>query len=113
MNFLVWNCRRLGNLHTRKELGEIIGAKDPSVVFIAETLADKAKLDMIQQNIDFEHKWVVLRVGHSGGLVLFWKSSINLVVIDSSKYYINTCIDKGSPNEWRFTRFYGEPDTLR
>ena len=82
-------------------------------MFIAKTLADEARLDMIQQNIDFECKWVVLRVGHGGGLVLFWKSSVNLVVIDSSKYYIDTWIDKDSPNEWRFTRFYGEPDTLR
>ena len=71
MNFLVWNCRRLWNLHTRKELGEIIWAKDPFFVFIAKTLANKARLDMIQQNIDFERKWVVLRVGHGGGLVLF------------------------------------------
>ena len=35
------------------------------------------------------------------------------MMIDSSKYYIDTWIDKGSPNEWRFIRFYGEPDTLR
>ena len=52
-------------------------------------------------------------MGHDSGLVLFWKSSVNLVVIDSSKYYIDTWIDKGSLNEWRFTRFYGEPDTSR
>ena len=47
MNCLVWNCRGLGNLRTGKELGDIIRAKDPSVVFIAETLADDARLDMI------------------------------------------------------------------
>ena len=66
MNCLVWNCCGLRNLHTRKELREIIRAKDPSIVFIAETLASKVRLDMIQQNIDFEHKWVVPRVGHGG-----------------------------------------------
>ena len=71
MNCLVWNCRGLGNLRTRKELREIIQVKYPSVVFIVETLADEVRLDMIQQNIDFECKWVVLRVGHGGCLVLF------------------------------------------
>ena len=53
-------------------------------MFIAETLVDEARLDMIQQNIDFENKWVVLRVGQGGGLVIFWKASINLVVLDLS-----------------------------
>ena len=82
-------------------------------MFIAETLVDEARLDTIQQNIDFENKWVVLRVGQGGGLVIFWKASINLVVLDLSKYYIDTWINRGSPNEWRFTRFYGELDTSR
>ena len=90
MNCIVWNCRRLGNLHTGKELGEIIRVKNPSVMFIVETLAEEARLDTIQQNLDFENKWVVSRVGHGDGLVLFWKASVNLVVIDSSKYYIDT-----------------------
>ena len=31
--------------HTERELGEIIWVKDPSVMFIAETWADEARLD--------------------------------------------------------------------
>ena len=99
MNCLVWNCCGLGNLRTGKELGEIVQAKDPFVVFIVETLADEARLDMIQANLDFEHKWVVPRVGHGGGLALFWRSSVNLMVMDSTNYYIDTWIDKGFDNE--------------
>ena len=43
----VWNCRGFGNLCTGKELGELVQVKDndPSVVFIAETWIDKARLD--------------------------------------------------------------------
>ena len=82
-------------------------------MFIAKTLADEARLDMIQANLEFEHKWVVPRVGHGGGLALFWRSSMNLMVMDSSNYYIDTWIDKGFNNEWRFTSFYGEPETSR
>ena len=37
MNLLMWSCRGLGNLRTEKELGNIIRAKDPSVVFLAKT----------------------------------------------------------------------------
>ena len=45
---LAWNYRRLGNLHIGKELGDMIRAKDPSVVFLVETLADEARLDIVQ-----------------------------------------------------------------
>ena len=48
MNCLAWNYRGLGNLRTGKELVEIIRAKDPSVLFLAETLTDEARLDTVQ-----------------------------------------------------------------
>ena len=61
MSCLAWNCCGLGNLRTGKELVEIIRAKVPSVVFLAETLTDEARLDTIQRNIEFDHQWVVQR----------------------------------------------------
>ena len=82
-------------------------------MFIAETWADEVMLDIVQRNIDFKHKWLVLKEGHGGGIELFWKASVNLVVVDSSNYYIDTLIDTDTNNEWRFTGFYGELDTLR
>ena len=113
MSFLVWNCRGLGNLRTGRELVEIIQAKDPSIVFLVETLIDEAKLDTVQQNIEFDHRWVVQQEGRGGGLVLFWKLSVNLKVEGLYKYYINATIDKNKSNEWCFTGFYGEPEIAK
>ena len=48
MSCLSWNYHELGNLHTRKELVEIIRAKDPSVLFLVETLTNEARLDTVQ-----------------------------------------------------------------
>ena len=76
MNLLVWNCRGLGNLRTEKELRNIIGAKDPSIVFLAETWADEARLDRVLHNINFNHKWEVPRGRRGGGLALFWKRDV-------------------------------------
>ena len=92
---------------------ELVRAKDPSVVFLAETLIDDARLEVIQNSINFDHRWVVPRVGRSGGLVLYWRSSINLAIESSDKYYIDAIINKGHESEWRFTGFYGEPETAR
>ena len=97
----------------KKELVKIIQAKDPSVVFLAETLTDEARLDTVQRIIEFDHRWVVQREGKGGGLVLFWKSSVNLKIKGSHKYYIDAVIDKHISDQWRFTGFYGEPETTK
>ena len=71
MNLLVWNCRGLENLHTVKELGNIIRAKDPSIVFLVETWANEARLERVLHNINFHHsgRFVV------GGEVEDWRCS--------------------------------------
>ena len=111
MSCLVWNCRGLRNLRTRRELVDIIRAKDPFIVFLAETLIDDARLELVQRNINFNHRLVVLREGRGRGLVLFWKSTINLKIKGSHWYHIDATIDKDTENEWRLTGFYGEPKT--
>ena len=54
MSLIVWNCRGLRNLCTGKELERMVRAKDPSVVFLAETWADEARLKEMQRNLNFE-----------------------------------------------------------
>ena len=56
---------------------------------------------------------MVPRVGRSGGLVLYWRASVNLKVEGYDRYYIDVVIDKNSENEWRLIGFYDEPDTAR
>ena len=58
------------------------------------TWIDMARLDQLQRNINFEHKCFVEQSTQGGGLVLFRKSTVNLSVEDSSKYYIDALINK-------------------
>ena len=69
MNCLAWNNRGLENIHIWKDLGDIIRAKDPLIVFIAKTWVDEVRFAKVQREIDFEHKWVVPGEG-MGGVVL-------------------------------------------
>ena len=43
--------------------------------------------------------------------MLFWKRYANVTIEDSHRYFIDTKFDKNMETEWRFTRFYGEPET--
>ena len=94
MSLLVKNCRELENQRTRKELGDLIWAKDLFVVFITETWIDEARLDRILHNINFDHKWEVPRGSKGRDLVLFLKDIVNFTVENSQRYFINTTIDK-------------------
>ena len=65
------------------------------------------------RNFNFRNKWSVPSGHRGGGLVLLWKDDIRVSVEDSSKYCIDTLVEKNTPQEWRFTGFYGEPVTHR
>ena len=113
MSLLVWNCLRLGNLRTKDQLADFVWAKDHSVVFLAETWTDKARLEQVQRRIQFKNLFVVPHCSKAGGLAILWKEDFPLEVVKYSKNYIDSVINKGKENAWRFTGFYGEPDTTK
>ena len=51
MSCLAWNCHGLRNLCTGRELGEIIRAKDPFVVFLVKTFIDDARLELSSEKV--------------------------------------------------------------
>ena len=113
MSFLVWNCRGLGKPQKIRELGDLVRAQDPAVVFIAETLLDEARLKFLLGNFDHEQKHVVSKINQGGGLVLLWKFDFDISVTSSSLNHIDAVINTGKTNTWRFTGFYGYPETQR
>ena len=113
MSLLVWNCLRLGNLRTKDQLADFVWAKDHSVVFLAETWTNKARLEQVQRRIQFKNLFVVPCCSKARGLAILWKEDFPLEVVKYSKNYIDSVINKGMENAWRFTGFYGEPDTTK
>ena len=71
MSIIVWNCHGLGNLRTGKELEVMIQAKDPSIVFLAETWVDEARLQEIKHKIEFDNLFFVERNNRGGSLALY------------------------------------------
>ena len=111
MSCIIWNCRGLGNHLAVQELAEVVTAKAPAVVFLAETLADEARLDYVKDRIRFDKKFVVQWVHRRGGLVLHWKNDLLVDVVSSSLNHIDAIINKDTEAAWRFTGFYDELET--
>ena len=111
MSILCWNCRGLGNRQTVQELGDLVRAQDPTVVFLAETWLDDIRLVGLRDSLRFGHHHGVSRQTRGGGLVLFWKKDFDVQVMSSSLNHIDVLIKRGMENGWRFTGFYGAPET--
>lgn len=51
MSIICWNCRGLGYCQTVQELGDLVRAQDPTVVFLAETWMLDARLGGIKEKL--------------------------------------------------------------
>ena len=105
MSCIVWNCRGLGNQLAVQELADLVQAKAPAVVFLAETLADEARLEYVKDRIRFDKKFFVQRITRGGGLVAYWKNDISVDILSSSLNHIDMVINKNTDVAWRFTGF--------
>ena len=113
MSCIVWNCKGLGKPLAVQELADLVQAKAPTLVFLAKTLADEARLDYVKDRISLDRKFFVQRINNGGGLVMYWKNDIMVDVVSSSVNHIDAIINKDSEAAWRFTDFYGEPETCK
>ena len=111
MSCLSWNCRGLGNPQTEAELANLVSKKDPKMVFLMETKVDTDVIEKISRKIQYKNYFVVPRHNRGGGLALLWKEDFAMKVLTSSDTHIDGVVDQGMDDAWRFTGFYGEPET--
>ena len=111
MSCIVWNCRGLRNPLAIQELADLVQAKAPTLVFLAKTLVDEARLDFVKDRIRFDKKFFVQRINKGDGLVMYWKNELMVDVVSSSVNHIDAIINKDFETTWRFTGFYDEPET--
>ena len=67
MNLLCWHCRGFRNPQTEQELGDLIRAHSPLIVFVAETWLKKARLIYLRDKLKFDGMIEFSREGKGGG----------------------------------------------
>jgi hypothetical protein len=79
-----------------------------------ETKMQNKKCDFIRIKLGFDYMFGVDSVGRSGGLLLLWKIDCNITIQNYSRRHINAVVaSKGTKPGWKFTGFYGHPDTTK
>ncbi|KAL3820475.1 hypothetical protein ACJIZ3_006380 [Penstemon smallii] len=111
MNCLAWNCQGLGGSSAVHYLELHIRVQNPQIVFLSETKAKNRKIDFLKSKFDMHGVCVDSR-GKSGGLALLWNKELHVDLQSFSPNHIDIHIaESDNPTGWRFTGFYGEPDT--
>ena len=100
-----------GNPQTEAELADLVGKKDPKMVFPMETKVEKEVIERLSHKMQYLNFFVVPRYKRGGGLALLWKDDLVLDVLTSFDNHIDGVVDQGMNDAWWFTGFYGDPDT--
>ena len=111
MSCLSWNCCGLGNPQTEAILVDLVGKKDLNMVFLMETKVDKEVIVRISHKMQYTNYFVVPHHNGGRGLALLWKDDFVMNVLTSSDNHIDGVVDQGMNDAWRFTGFYGDPET--
>lgn len=106
---IFWNCRGLGHAVIVRTLQELCNSHRPTLLFLYETKISLLPcLQAIALSLSFDHLHAVPSRGSSGGLVLFWKNTLDLKVIVSYDNFISVLILNDPLHEsWMLTGVYG------
>ncbi|XP_073133915.1 uncharacterized protein [Henckelia pumila] len=104
------NVRGLGNQRAFRELKRLIADKQPSLLFLCETRKRDINNQQWSSLLGFKGCFSVSSMGHSGGLCLCWKDPLEVSIKSYSLGHID-CIVRHDDKIWRFTGFYGNPET--
>ena len=80
-------------------------------MFLAEIWLDKARLEEIKVRYKFGGLIEVSRISKGGRVAIFRKEECDFSIDTYSPNHIDAIVNKGREDKWRFTGFYGEPDT--
>ncbi|KAF5445314.1 hypothetical protein F2P56_034374 [Juglans regia] len=111
---LSWNCRRLGNPRTVRELHRLVKSKFPSLIFLMETKCNRNKIELVKKSLNMANSFVVDSKGASGGLAFIWNDSVNVNLLSYSQNHISLSVNTNMVNQtWTLTGFYGDHVTGR
>ena len=92
----------------------MIASEDPILVFLMETKLSKEEMTKKKYTLGFTKGLVVGSNGSKGGLALLWRKEVRVDIQTFGPWHIDVEVGGVTgTGTWRFTGFYGQPDTSK
>jgi exonuclease III len=103
------NCHGLNKPASFNALLDLHKRLKPDVFFLSETHLMKVRAENMKSKPGYDHMLVSARDGRSGGLMMLWRTGLNVTSSEIHTNFLDIPIDENSDNSWRITGFSGEP----
>ncbi|KAF5458321.1 hypothetical protein F2P56_022356 [Juglans regia] len=111
MKIMSWNSRGLGNPREVRALRDLVWREDPNIVFVMETRSVYSRMEILKVQLGFPCFLTVGSIGRSGGLCLFWRQEVSLVLKSYSQFHFDVVAsDPISGVSWRLSTIYRHPE---
>ncbi|KAL6203228.1 hypothetical protein ACLB2K_026931 [Fragaria x ananassa] len=111
MNVLAWNCQGIVNRKTRHAMKLLVQQHQVHMIFLSETHCTSVQHNSLKKAIGLPNMIQVEREERSGGLVLLWDETMQVSLRSAQYFFIDVDVVSEEDIQWRFTGFYGHPDT--
>jgi hypothetical protein len=100
----------LGSPSAIPDLKYLVRHFNPNLLYLSEKLVHRNKIEELRYVLGFDSCFSVDRIGRSGGLAFFWRTSLNCQLIDYSNNHITIEIIDANLGPWKLTGYYGYPN---
>ncbi|XP_060959162.1 uncharacterized protein LOC133030439 [Cannabis sativa] len=109
MSLCSWNARGLGSPRAFCNLSLLVKQHQPLVLFVMETKLSAGRGMHLKHKLRFDSVLEVPRQGLGGGILLFWKDSVDVNVVTYSLNHVDCIINNFNGKDWHFSGYYGSP----
>lgn len=110
MSVISWNCRGIGQKGFIPLIKDITREYDASMIFLLEIHASGDRVKRFVAKSGFDGSHVIDSMGHSGGIIALWKTSVWKVdVLNQSNQFLHLEVGWKREEKWLLTVVYGKP----
>ncbi|KAL3533572.1 hypothetical protein ACH5RR_007093 [Cinchona calisaya] len=106
---VIWNGRGVNKPRFKKTINDICELHNPHILVLIETKTKGYMAKKLSDTLGFSHVHIIDTIGFAGGIWMFWKTDVQVEVIDSNFQSITSIVKSPSGISWLFTTLYVSP----
>lgn len=110
MNIFLWNCRGALNMYFRRRVLEMVVNYFLTIMILTKAKVSGDRAAKIAETLPFDGFFSTKTICYAGGLWLFWKEDVEVIVLSATEQEIHATIKvHNSDFSWIISPIYASP----